>query len=822
MGALDGLEVLDLAWGPAGSIAGLLLSDQGARVTKLEPVGGDPFRGASGFRVWNRGKRGAVVDLPADADVVLALAERADVLIEGFSPGTTARLGIDYETVRVRNPRLIYCSITGYGRDNRHSDRPAYDALVGARTGIHWDQRGWPGGVVARVTGTAPNLPDLVPPDGCWEGVEREGPHMPYSTFPSLGAAFLATTAISAALHVREVTGRGQWVETSLLQGVLAASGFCWQRAEHPETPLYDTWVFDSRAIKGLFVCGDGRWVYHWVPNPAFVLGVSEGDELVVNDDVLAPRDDPSRILPSCEELVVLHYYHPLLAERFRKFPAADWVAAAAQVGVTMQPVLSPEEALADPSLLADGCVAVVDDPEVGPIRQVGLTIRMSETPGAVGGPAPTLGQHNEEVRREVSERPRGGTTSSERTMEVSAPLDGVLVLDLGLAVAGPYGTQLLSDLGADVIKINTTYDMFWHTNHIAMMCNRGKRSLSVDLKSPRGMEIMHRLVARADIVQHNMRYEAATRLGVDYESLRVLKPDLIYCHTRGFEHGERENAPGNDQTASAIAGQSYEDGGCYNGGRPLWSTSSLGDLGNGFLSAIGILQALYHRDRTGVGQFVDTSILYACLLNTSYAWLAADGTPAQRPHLDGQELRITARYGLYPCAEGWLCIAAVRNVHWEALAGALGHPDWLSDARFATADMQAEHDADLVKLIEAELATDTAAGWFARLDAAGVPVEVCDDQFALGVFDDPELIDRGWVTSYEQGIVGMVDQAGLLFDFSETPGRIAGPPLVVGDHSAAILADLGYSDDEIAALAADNVIVINDASKRANRSDAA
>ena len=294
--------------------------------------------------------------------------------------------------------------------------------------------------------------------------------------------------------------------------------------------------------------------------------------------------------------------------------------------------------------------------------------------------------------------------------MELSSPLDGVLVLDLGLAVAGPYGTQLLSDLGADVIKINTIYDMFWHTNHIAMMCNRGKRSLSVDLKSPRGMEILHRLVARADIVQHNMRYEAATRLGVDYASLRAIKPDLIYCHTRGFEHGRARERTGNDQTASAIAGQSYEDGGCANGGRPLWSTSSLGDLGNGFLSAIGILQALYHRDRTGVGQFVDTSILYACLLNTSYAWLDADGTPAQRPHLDGQELRITARYGLYPCAEGWLCVAAVRDDHWEALARALGHPDWLTDARFATTDAQAEHDADLVKLIEAELSTDTAA----------------------------------------------------------------------------------------------------------------
>src|SRR5918994_3896120 len=105
MGALDGLEVLDLGWGPAGGIAAMLLADHGARVTKLEPPGGDPFRSASGFRVWNRAKRGAVVDLPADRDVVLALADRADVLIEGFSPGTTSRLGIDFDAVHARNPR---------------------------------------------------------------------------------------------------------------------------------------------------------------------------------------------------------------------------------------------------------------------------------------------------------------------------------------------------------------------------------------------------------------------------------------------------------------------------------------------------------------------------------------------------------------------------------------------------------------------------------------------------------------------------------------------------------------------------------------------
>ena len=133
----------------------------------------------------------------------------------------------------------------------------------------------------------------------------------------------------------------------------------------------------------------------------------------------------------------------------------------------------------------------------------------------------------------------------------------------------------------------------------------------------------------RADIVQHNMRYEAAERLGVDYESCGPSIPTLIYCHTRGFENGPRAALPGNDQTGAALAGSEWMDGGLDHGGSPVWSVTSLGDTGNGFLSAIGMVQALYHRDRTGEGQFVDTSIVYAHLLNNSMAWVTADGSTA-------------------------------------------------------------------------------------------------------------------------------------------------------------------------------------------------
>ena len=243
-------------------------------------------------------------------------------------------------------------------------------------------------------------------------------------------------------------------------------------------------------------------------------------------------------------------------------------------------------------------------------------------------------------------------------------------MLDLGLAVAGPWGTMMLADLGADVIKVNPLHDCYWMSTHIAMACNRGKRSIAMNLKDPDAMEVLHELVAPADVVQHNMRYDAAERLGVDYESLRAIKPDLIYCHTRGFEHGAREGLPGNDQTGAALAGPDWLDGGLDHDGIPLWPVVSLGDTGNGFLSAIAMVQALYHRDRTGEGQFVDTSIMYAQLLNASIAWSLADGSRhGDRPSLDAMQLGWHATHRLYETADGWLCIAAMTDEQRSALA---------------------------------------------------------------------------------------------------------------------------------------------------------
>lgn len=800
-GILEDIKVLDLSWGITGPMTTMLMADHGAQVTKIEPPGGDPFRGQLGYKVWQRGKRSAVLDLknPADKDSFLALIKTADVLVESFSPGTTDRLGIDFATLSAINPRLVYCSITGYGRDNAHSDRPAYDALVAARTGLHWEQRGWPEGALNRLAGRPDPYADVDIPEDWLQGAARPGPLFPASHWPSLGAFFNASVGINAALRAREITGRGQWVETSLLQGAMGAGGWVWQRAENIDVEGFDSWILTSRSPKGHFKCKDGRWVHNWVPNPRFVLQASAGSTLDASPD-LSVQNDPDRFGTGPEELLVMSHYHPLLAEAVAKFTSSEWMQAAASGSITLQPVVSPEEALNDPNFLEEGCVAEIDDPELGRIRQVGITYRLEKSPGTIKSPAPALGEHTAQVKAEAEAAKSTPVATppplGDKTLK--APLQGIKVLDLGLAIAGPFGTQLLADLGAEVIKINGLYDVFWHRVHIAYMSNRSKKSLTLNLKDPRAMKILLDLVKDCDVVHHNMRYDAAERLKIDYASLKQLNPGLIYCHTRGFEDGPRKALPGNDQTGGCLSGIQYEDGGMANGGKPMWSLTSMGDTGNGYLSAIAVMQALRHRDRTGEGQFVDTSIVNASLLNTSYAVARPDGTGFERPRIDSQQFGYSAGHRLYETAQGWLCILLALPEHWDELFSVLNAPELALDERFSNAQARQANDAALIAVLTEKFREDTASAWFERLDAAGVPVEICSEDFSLKMHEDPEFQARQWVVSFDQPQIGRLDQVGLGVDLSATPGVIQGRPLIVGEHTREILTGMGYTDSEI------------------------
>jgi crotonobetainyl-CoA:carnitine CoA-transferase CaiB-like acyl-CoA transferase len=782
---LDGIRVLDLSGGVAGPITGMLLADHGADVIKIEPPGGDPFRGSPGYEVWLRGRRSAELDLRdgEDRNRFLALAGNADVVLESLGPGTAARLGVDADTLMSRNPRLVHCSITAYGPHAGHRDRPGYDALVAARLGILDEQRGHLGGAIPRMHGEEPFLPDLEIPEGMTPGSPRSGPIMTYTPWLSMATAFLATTGISAALYARLLTGQGQHVETSLLQAALSVTSSKWQRMEKPDAVGLRSWVYDSRATKGFFKCSDGRWIEQWVPNPLFVLASADGDTLTFRGKAVRVRDDPARIPPDPENIVVLAHYFEAMAEAFARFPSDEWVEVARQVGVPLQPVRTPEEALEDETLIAEGAVVEIDHPEHGSLRQAGILYGLSSTPGRVQGPPPLSGAHTAEIVAEADAllagtRPLAGAPVQMPLPQLAGPLDGITVLDLGFAVAGPFGTQVLADLGANVIKINTWRDPWWHASHIAYAANRNKRSVGIDLKTPEGLAVFHRLVERADVVHSNMRRDALRRLHCDESSLREVNPDIIYCHTRGFDRGPRSDSPGNDQTGCSLAGVTYEDGGVRDGGQPFWSLTSLGDTGNGFLSAIGVIQALYHRKLTGEAQTVDTSILNAGLLLASMAAVKADGSSLPRPQLDAMQLGLGPSYRLYESADGWLCVAAIRDEQRNAFAAAVGQ----------------SLDDDL----EPWFRTRTAAEAFELLDRSGVPCEICDPDFGLHVFDDPEMQANGLVVQHQHPKLGWFDNYGTTIGFSATPTSVWAPPPLCGQHTRQILHEYGFDDSDI------------------------
>jgi crotonobetainyl-CoA:carnitine CoA-transferase CaiB-like acyl-CoA transferase len=796
-GVFDGLRVVDLSWGIAGPMTSMLLADNGAEVTRLELERVDPFRTQAGYRVWNRGKRSVRCDLRTEEGHELArsLAERADVMIETFAPGTTERFGIDHDTCAAVNPGLITCSITGYGPLASLADRPGLDGLVAARTGLLFDQKGRRGTAMEYINGRPGPLPEFGAPDGLVRGADRDGPIFPRSSWPSIGATYFATLGIAAALRARAVTGFGQRVETSLLQGALAAACLNWQRVEDPDADLYWMWPVDSRSIEGLFECADGRWVHHWTLRPTWVLAASSGETLAAKPLDSAYRDDPDRVSMEPDGMLSGMFLYPELAAAFKKFPSHEWIAAAEAVGVGLALVRSPGEALNDEAFLADGCVIEVDDPDVGSIRVAGPALEFSTTPGAVTGPAPRVGTHTDEVVATLMSEPASTRRQASPGATLSSPLEGIRVLDLGLGVAGPFTGRVLADLGADVIKVNALHDSYWNGTHMGLGTNRGKRSISVNLKDPRGLDIVKRLIASADVFTTNWRPGAAARLGLDFETLHVQYPRLVHCNTRGYERGPRSDLPGTDQTAAALTGTEWVDGACDAGNPPLWSRSNMGDTGNALLAAIAISAALYHRELTGEGQAVSTSIVNAGLLHNSYSWAYAGTDEAEWERVDGCQHGLSPRYRLYRCADGnWIFLAAVRPSHRDALALLIEGADGDGDG--------------LASVLEAAFGRESASEWHARLDRAGVPAELVDETFCRRLFDDPEARAVGLISETRSGAVGRFEDPGLLVNFSATPGVIQRGPCLSGEHSREILTECGFDAAEIDELVAANVIV--------------
>ena len=754
-GALEGLRVVDLTTGLAGPMATMMLSDHGADVIKVEPPRGDPQRAYVGSVVTNRGKRSVVLDCDVanDRDRLLALVDTADVLVESFAPGHLAARGLDYDSVAPDRPSLVYCSLTGYPRATEAAHRPAIDLLVQARSGMQYEQPGF-----------------------------REGPIFLHAPLPSIAASYLVVEGVLAALYVREVTGRGQWVETSLYQGVLSFTTQLWQDVEHRVEPWFQI-PRDPRP--NIYECADGLWVHSM-----HGAGGRGKDRGVVWEILgIAPPD-------LAENPMLSPDFDQKVREAIGRMKRQDLLDQFWANEIAIAPVRPAHEALDDEQVINNGMSVVVDDPVHGPVRQAGISFRLHgvSTP-QVQGPQPQLGEHTDEVLGTIADHAPRAREARPGKRSLAHALEGIKVLDLGNFLAGPFGPMLLGDLGATVYKLESPEgDQMRPITEPFNGCQRGKLDVVVDLKTSEGLEIAHRLIREVDVVHHNMRPGVAERLGVDYETAKQLNPTVIYCHTTMWGNdGPRATWPGFDQLAQASCGLEHELGGEGNG--PNWYRFGMCDQACAVQSALAVLMALYWRERTGEGQRVDTSIVNGGVQLNTDAWIGPDGW-SERPRTDAHQTGFGPLYRLYEANDGWMALACLGESHWAALATVV--PGLHDDPRFLDHDTRrtnASALADAIGGFVGRLSTEDA---FNSLDRAGVPTEIAAEDAGRTWLRQVDIVAAGLVADYVHPTYGRFRQFGHLVNLSETPGRIAGPPPLLGQHSREVLAELGYSPEEI------------------------
>ena len=387
--------------------------------------------------------------------------------------------------------------------------------------------------------------------------------------------------------------------------------------------------------------------------------------------------------------------------------------------------------------------------------------------------------------------------------------LEGVRLIDFGQYLAGPFGPMILGDLGAEVIKVEpVTGDGMRLATKPFFGCQRGKRDIALNIKDPRGLAIALELVRTADIVHHNMTAGVATKLGIDYQACKRVKPDIVYCNTWAYGlEGPLARFGGLDPLYQASSGLEHESAAVHEGNAPLYYRFGMCDASNAMLSVVAVLGALYHRKRTGEGQEVWTSLFDGGAIFTSDAHLVG-GVPAPRPHLDKELMGVSATYRLYRTQDDdWICISAITDDEFRRLCTVVGVDEIVDDPRFATGAGRAEHRRQLETILEPRFRTKTARFWTRTLDDARVPNEVpVDTGGGEAALFDSDNVELGLVARYVHPLLGEMRQFGELIDFSETPGRVMGPPPLVGQDTRTVLHELGHRDPEIDALIADGV----------------
>ncbi len=386
----------------------------------------------------------------------------------------------------------------------------------------------------------------------------------------------------------------------------------------------------------------------------------------------------------------------------------------------------------------------------------------------------------------------------------MSMALSGVRVLDITQVLAGPFCSQLLGDLGADVTKVEpigvgdstrsgmgTIMSGGESTGFLAV--NRNKRSITIDLKNTEGRAVFYRLAETADVLVENFRPGVTSRLGIDYDTIRVINPRLIYASISGFgQDGPYRSRPGYDLIAQAMSGIMSVNG--ESESEPVKCGIPIADLSAGMFCTIGILSAYVARQATGVGQYIDVSLFESALALS--VWETAElWATGEIPRPVGSSHRMSAPYQKLRTRDGHLVIGANSERLWASLCAALNRDDLLSDDRFRTNADRMRHRDHLTTELESVLTVRSTEEWVAVLLQAGVPAAPIQNY--QQACTDPQALSRQMVVTMTHPAEGEVHGLGIPIKLSETPGRIRYPAPLLGQHTDVLLREAGFTAEE-------------------------
>jgi crotonobetainyl-CoA:carnitine CoA-transferase CaiB-like acyl-CoA transferase len=583
--------------------------------------------------------------------------------------------------------------------------------------------------------------------------------------------AVMGSAAIGSALFERTRSGRGQAVTISGLHGAAESSGVARMIGADPiprGTPP------GSNPRYRLYQCADGEWFFlgtlftNFYRKAFEVLGLEDAFE-ALEMDMLAARD--------------------LLEGIFLTRPRAEWLEALQGNDVPCAPVRHREAWFASETVAEAGMRLTFRHARHGEVAMPAPPARLSATPASVKG-----------LPQPIAQPPAWEPRAARPGREAGAPLAGVKVLNLGTVIAGAYAGTLLSNFGAEVLKVEPPEaDPFRSDGPGFITFNRGGRGLGLNLKFPETRALFLDLARSADVVIDNYRFGVRTRLGIDYPALRAVNPRIISCSINAYgDKGARAALPGFDPLLQSEGGMMAAQGG---EGDPILYTIAVNDVATASVVTTSIIAALNAREATGEGQEIRTSLLAQSLLFQLGEMVTYEGRPPN--DLGGLDcLGVRALHRYYACADGWIGLVASTDAEAGALAAALG-------VDLGPAPLLAPRDGEVADRLAASLGARPRAAALETLMGAGVPATPV--LRSLETLDDPWLHENHYQEGWEHPRLGHMITVRGYADFARTPGGFNRPTPDLGEHTAELLAEWGIADQRIRALMATGAIFTAD-----------